>query len=316
MKLDPRHLEIIAAIVDEGGLTEGAQALGKTQPSVSRTVSMLEDRVGVPLFQKGRRPLQPTELCMALAAEGRKIRSANTAASSIVATFSGGRRGLVRIAGTPVFMDGVISGMVARFQQSFPDVQIEQNYGYAQDLMAQLAAGALDLAICPMNPDSVSEDFQFTPMLEGRNVIACGYTHPLLSRQSLRLADIAPYSWVAPPTTSPLYQDMRQVLADIGMRDFKVSFSGGSLSATTNILMNSEALTVLPYSVVFMARKQRTLAALSVRLGHPERSLGIMSLRAVAPRPSVYRFSRFLATEFSGLSQRIVKQEQNLVWRG
>ncbi|MEO1746662.1 MAG: LysR family transcriptional regulator, partial [Pseudomonadota bacterium] len=37
MKMDPRHLEILAAIVDEGGLTEGAVALGKTQPSVSRT---------------------------------------------------------------------------------------------------------------------------------------------------------------------------------------------------------------------------------------------------------------------------------------
>ena len=59
MKIDSRHLEIIAAIVDNGGLTEGAEALGKSQPSVSRTVAMLEARIGARLFEKNRRPLQP-----------------------------------------------------------------------------------------------------------------------------------------------------------------------------------------------------------------------------------------------------------------
>jgi DNA-binding transcriptional LysR family regulator len=55
MKLDPRHLEILAAIVDHGGLTEGAAALGKSQPSVSRTLAQLEARIGTPLFKPGRR---------------------------------------------------------------------------------------------------------------------------------------------------------------------------------------------------------------------------------------------------------------------
>ena len=61
MKLDPRHLEILAAIVDHGGLTEGAEALGKSQPSVSRTLSQLEARIGAPLFTP-RGALQPTDL--------------------------------------------------------------------------------------------------------------------------------------------------------------------------------------------------------------------------------------------------------------
>ena len=49
MKIDPRHLEIISAIVDEGGLTEGAEALGKSQPSLSRSIALLEARIGGPV---------------------------------------------------------------------------------------------------------------------------------------------------------------------------------------------------------------------------------------------------------------------------
>lgn len=315
MKLDARHLEILAAIVDHGGLTEGAQALGKTQPSVSRTISMLEARVAEPLFEKNRRPLVPTELCLALAAEGRKIMAANRAASAIVSNHQIGRRGVVRLGGTPVFMDGVISSMIAQFQQAYPDVRVEQSYGYASELIDALNAGTLDLAICPMNTDAVSADLHFAPLLEGRNVIACGYTHPLLSKPSIRLSDIAAYPWIAPPAGSPLYQDMQQVLADIGIREFKVSFSGGSLTATINVLNNSQALTVLPYSVVFMARRQHSLAALSIRIGHPQRSLGLLNLAGIKRRPSVQRFSRFVENEFSSLASSIIKHEQNTLWR-
>lgn len=315
MKLDARHLEILAAIVDGGGLTEGAQAVGRAQPSVSRTISMLEARIGAPLFEKNRRPLMPTELCLGLAAEGRRILAAGSTASAIVATFKTGHRGVVRIGGTPVFMDGVISTLIADFQRAFPQVRIEQSYGYAAELMDKLTAGTLDVAICPISTSALPDDLVFVPVLPGRNVIACGAHHPLLRKASLRLADIAPYPWIAPPATSPLYEDMRRVLRDIGVNDFKISFSGGTLASTTTILSNSDALTVLPHSVVFMARRQRTLAALSIRIGHPERTLGILTRGTDTERPATKRFRSFIDKEFRNLAQIIQRHEQNTVWR-
>lgn len=315
MKIDPRHLEIIAAIVDEGGLTEGAQSVGRSQPSVSRTVAMLEARIGAPLFEKNRRPLAPTELCLALAAEGRKILTASSAASSVVATYKAGHRGVVRLGGTPIFMDGVVSSVIAGFQRASPDVRIEQSYGYVAELMEHLRAGTLDVAICPLNAAALAEGFSFTPLLPGRNVIACGIHHPLLRKRPLRLADIAPFPWIAPPASSPLYQDMRNVLNEIGATDFKISFSGGSLSSITAILRDSDVLTVLPYSVVFMARRQQTLSALSIHIRHPERNLGILVPANQHERPPIRRFKRFIEAEFANLSQTITQREQNAVWR-
>ena len=58
MKLNERHLMQLAAVLDAGGVSEGAAMLGLTQPAVSRSLAMLEARVGEPLFVKGRRPLQ------------------------------------------------------------------------------------------------------------------------------------------------------------------------------------------------------------------------------------------------------------------
>lgn len=315
MKIDPRHLEILAAIVDNGGLTEGAAALGKSQPSVSRSLSMLEDRLGVALFEPNKRPLQPTEFCRQLAQEGRQILKAGQAASHLVTQFRGGRSGAIRLAGTPIFMDGVVSGMIASFQSENPDVRIDQSYGYAADVLSRLENDMLDLAIIPIRASEIPKGIRSTQILKGRNVIACRSSHPLARKQPVRLADITKYPWIAPPADSPLYHDLRTVLDGIGVRDFKVSFTGGSLSTVINVLSGSDSLTVLPYSVVFMLRRQNKLAALSIRIGDPDRHLCILSRSDLAEKPAARRLTRFIETEFLSLGQVIQRHEQNVLWR-
>lgn len=315
MKLDPRHLEMLFAIVDRGGLTEGAEMLGKSQPSVSRSLAMLERRVGAPLFEPGKRPLQPTELGQALANEGRKVFLAGRESSALLARFQQGKSGAVRVAGTPVFLDGVISNMIAGFQMQHPEVRIDQTYGYAADLLPKLEDGSLDLAIMPMRAVTLPDKFAFVQILPGRNVIACRSGHPLAKRGALKLADIAQFPWIAPPVNSPLYHDLRAVLESLGVHDFKVSFSGGSLSAVVSILTGSDALTVLPFSVVFMMRHNKSVSALPVRIGDPDRHLGILSARDRPVRPAVNRFSHFIQSEFETLATSIQRVSQDSVWR-
>jgi len=316
MKIDPNHLHILSAIIDAGGLSEGASAINKSQPSVSRTIAMLEARLGVRLFEKGRRPLRPTELCLTLAEQGRIIAQASETAGQAAAHYSGGRSGTARIAGTPIFMDGVIANMIASFQGAFPDVTIHQSYGYLSDLMEQLNAGNIDLAICPVRGADVPAGFAFKPILRGRNVIACAPSHPLARMSSVKLTDIAAYPWIAPPAGSPLYADLRGALASIGITDFKVSFTGGSLASILSVMAGSESLTVLPYSVVFMQSHSKLVTALPVKLAHPDRELGFLWPEDRPVRPAVQRFRKYIEGEFLGLSNHIEQKGRTAVWRG
>ncbi|WP_420006435.1 LysR family transcriptional regulator [Arenibacterium sp. LLYu02] len=315
MKLDPRHLEILYAIVHSGGLTEGAELLGKSQPSLSRSLSLLESRVGAPLFEPGRRPLRPTELGMALAAEGKKVFLALQDSSTVAEQFRRGKSGAIRVGGSPVFLDGVISPMIAEFQVANPEVRIDQTYGYAGDLLPKLEEGLLDLAILPMREASIPPEFRYRQILPGRNVIACRSGHPLIRRGPVKLTEIAQYAWIAPPANSPLYHDLRAVLEGIGTKDFKVSFSGGSLSAVVSVLTGSDALTVLPFSVVFMMRRQKSVSALPIRIGDPDRHLGILHRESIEMRPSVKRLASYIQNEFKTLASSIVRVGQDAVWR-
>ncbi len=199
MKLDERHLIQLAAVVQAGGVTEGAAMIGMAQPAVSRTLAMLERRLGEPLFVKGRRPMLPTPLGRSLAELGQAMLLASRRASELVESFHQGRTGVVRIGGTQFFMDALISGVIAEFQNASPDVRVDQSYGYVPELQAALHAGRIDLAVCPLDILDEGSGLTFEEILPGRNVVACRSTHPLLLKRKIRKSDLLEFPWIAPP---------------------------------------------------------------------------------------------------------------------
>ena len=256
MKIDPRHLVQLSAIVEAGGMTEGAALVGSTQPALSRTVALLEARLGEPLFLRGRRPLEPTALGRALAEQGAAIRIAAERASKAVDAFRHGESGAIRIGGTPFFMDALISGMVASFQKRHPGVRVDQSYGYTSALAAQVRGGRLDLAICPIEVLEEDADLAFEEILPGRNVVACRADHPLMARRPLRPAALLDYPWIEPPPGSPLNADLRTTLLALRADQNPACPTDGrkvslAPSTSTTMIGASDSLAVQPSRVVF-----------------------------------------------------------------
>jgi DNA-binding transcriptional LysR family regulator len=314
MKIDERHLVQLAAVVKTGGVTEGAALLGLSQPAVSRTLAMLEARIGEPLFVKGRRPLQPTSLGRALADHGQTMLSASRKASDVVESFRAGRSGVVRVGGTPFFMDALIASMIAEFQNLHPDVRIDQSYGYFPDLRAALNADQIDLAICPIDILDEGSGLEFQQILPGRNVVACRVTHPLLLKRRPQPAHLLDFPWVAPPPGSPLLTDLRSMLLSFGATEVKIRYSGGSLMSVVQYMKAADALTIMPHSVVFALRNEKSITALPVPIPHSERALGLLK-RSDAPRtPAADNFARHIRTGFDNLKHLIKRHEQSVVW--
>lgn len=316
MKIESEHLEILAVIVEKGGLTDGADALGKSQPSVSRSMNLLESRIGMPLFEPGRRPLRPTQLGQSLARLGARIRAANQEASLLVRQFRQGRAGLLRVGGSPIFMDGVVSTMIADFQSRSQDIQIQQSYGYLDELTGKLRNAALDLAILPVQPGQMPQGMDFMPLMSGNNVIACRAGHPLTHHRAITLGDIDAFPWISPPMDSPLFRDLERALKSIGHEEMRVTFSGGSLASIQSVLTGSDSLTVLPYSVVFMSRRTVPLEALPLKIDHASRQLGVLTSKDRPLPPATQHFISFLVTEFQRLQSRMDHENQVTMRRG
>lgn len=314
MKIDEKHLAQLAAVVEAGGVTEGANLLGLSQPAVSRTLSSLEKRLGEPLFLPGRRPLVPTIIGQQLAAHGKVILEAGRKASETVVGFRTGSAGTVRIGGVHFFMDAVISRMIGQFQIQAPEVRVDQSYGNFPDLQAGLRSGQLDVAICPLGIVEPGSELRFTELLPGRNVVAARARHPLFRKKSVTADDLLRYPWIAPLPGSPLLADLHSILLSFGMTDLNIRYSGGSLLSVLNYLEETDALTVLPQSVLFAVRQSGSFRTLPMRIPQPQRSLGILRLKSAPSLPASDKLVRFIGAAFDDLRAIILRHENALVW--
>ncbi|MBQ2263128.1 MAG: LysR family transcriptional regulator [Loktanella sp.] len=314
MKIDEKHLAQLAAVVEAGGVTEGAHLLGMTQPAVSRTISALEKRLGEKLFMPGRRPLVPTIIGRQLAAHGKIILDAGKKASDAVRSFQAGSAGTVRIGGVPFFMDAFISQMLGQFQVSQPDISIDQSYGNLPELQAGLRSGQLDLAICPLGVVEPGSELAFTEILPGRNVIAARARHPLFRKKSITARDLLHYPWIAPLPGSPLLADLHAILLSIGVSEFNVRYTGGSLLSVLNYLGETDALTVLPQSVLFAFRQDGRFKTLPIKIPQPQRSLGILMLKDAPKLPASDKLMKFIITRFDDLRGVILRHENAVIW--
>ncbi len=315
MKLDERHLLQLAAVVEAGGVTEGAALIGQSQPSVSRTLSMLEKRVGERLFLPGKRPLQPTALGRQLAVHGKAILAASRKATETVASFRGGISGRMRVGGVPFFMDAIVSSIIAGFQMKEPGIHFDQSYGHYNELVAWLTTGEIDLAVTPAGTQEISAELVFEPLIPARNVVACTVTHPLLGRKKLTRADFLAYPWVAPLPGSPLMLDLTNILLTLGIGELAIRYAGGSLHSVLNYLAATQALAIMPLSVIRSLEQDTRIAVLPLNIPQPERMIGMVYRRRSAMDPVNRKFITHLRANLENLSRVVARHEALIKWQ-
>ena len=137
------------AVVQQGSLSGAARVLGLTQPSVSRQIQVLEQRLGAALFTRSRHGLQPTALAQSLVPQAQAMA---TAAAHLLRTASAPQcpaSGTVRITASEVMGTLVLPPMLARFRQTHPAITVELALSNRnQDLLEREA----DIAIRMQRP--------------------------------------------------------------------------------------------------------------------------------------------------------------------
>ncbi len=100
----------------------------------------------------------------------------------------------------------------------------------------------------------------------------------------------------------------------IGLSEVTIRYSGGSLMSVVNYMSETNALAVLPFSVVFAQRTENRITALPLELPQPNRSLGILRLTGRARSQAADHFALHLSTAFEDLKHLIKRHENAVVW--
>jgi DNA-binding transcriptional LysR family regulator len=123
--LDWTLVRSFLAVVDAGSVSAAARVVRMNQPTLSRHVAEFEAQLGVPLFERTGRGVQPTAAGHAVLPAARQMQQAAEALSRAAASGREATRGTVRLTASQVVSVWLLPPLVAEFQRAEPDIAIE-----------------------------------------------------------------------------------------------------------------------------------------------------------------------------------------------
>jgi DNA-binding transcriptional LysR family regulator len=231
--IDSELLRTFVAIADQGGYTRAAEQVNRTQSAVSMQMKRLEeDVVQRSLFQRnGRQMLLTAEGELLLGYARRILRLQGEALNSLRAPHM---VGLVRIGTPDDYVTRFLPGVLARFAQAFPLVQVEM---HCEPSFQLLQRQDLDLTIVTREPGK-----EIGQLLRQEEVVWAQAENAMLhERSTLPLAmfnaDCFCRNWACNAL-------------DTLNRDYRVAYSSPSLSAILAVVGAGLAITAQLRSLI------------------------------------------------------------------
>lgn len=192
-----QQLRYIVEIVNQNlNVTEAANALYTSQPGISKQVRLLEDELGLEIFERNGKHIK------AITPAGKKIvaiaRELLVKAQSIKAVaneYTQPNHGVLRIATTNTQARYMLPAVVERFSKQYPDVSLHIHQGSPTQIHDALTLGEVDLAITTEAPYLFDDLVQLPCYWWNRSVIVKP-DHPLAKIKHLTIEELGKYPLV------------------------------------------------------------------------------------------------------------------------
>jgi len=193
--MDLRQLKYFVTVFECGNMSRAAEEIPISQPALTRSVRMLEDELGVPLFQRHARGAAPTAAGERFYHHAKSILAECARARQDAIQAGGQLSGAVTMGVGPLFASHMIDGILARFCGKYELVTVTVHQAFFEDLVTQLDMGQIELALCNFPVQELPASMVFESLFEVRTSAFAGGSHPLTRPASPSLEVLSKARW-------------------------------------------------------------------------------------------------------------------------
>lgn len=164
--MDVKQLTALVTVAEVGSVTRAARILHVVQPAVTRQIRLLEDELGVALFERTRQGMVPTEAGARLVERARRALAELERARAEVRPHDSGIAGIVTVGVLESSLDLVAGPLVDTIGREFPGIQLRVLTAYSGHLQQWLDEGDVDMSL--LYNLTGSSSLAVTPLLEER----------------------------------------------------------------------------------------------------------------------------------------------------
>ncbi|MBL8422551.1 MAG: HTH-type transcriptional regulator CysB [Candidatus Accumulibacter phosphatis] len=190
MKL--QQLRYLIEVARQGlNVSEAAEALYTSQPGISKQIKLLEDELGVIVFERSGKRLtaitEPGKVVLEIAE--RMLRDAENI-RRVGEEYAGGDSGSLVIATTHTQARYALPAVVKNFVDRHPKVRLSLHQGHPTQIAEWTLKGEADIAIATEALDQYPQ-LVMLPCYQWVHCVIAPEGHPILAEQSLSLAALA-----------------------------------------------------------------------------------------------------------------------------
>ncbi|TDN70070.1 LysR family transcriptional regulator [Paraburkholderia sp. BL10I2N1] len=206
--MELRQLRYFIAVAEEMNITRAADRLHMTQPPLSRQIQQIEEDVGLPLFERGSRPLRLTEAGRIFYTQARRLIEEADELAPLTRRLAQLAERIV-IGFVPSTLYGALPAVIRAFREAAPQIELSLIEMFTIEQLGALKGGRIDVGFGRLRFDDAQLSREV--LVDERMIAALPQGHPLAAgTDTLTLADIARETLIVYPSAPrPSYADQQ-----------------------------------------------------------------------------------------------------------
>jgi DNA-binding transcriptional LysR family regulator len=271
-----RHLELIAEIYDCRSILKASKRLSLTQPTVTKALQDVETTLGLKLFERTNRGIEPTEYGEIFARHAKVLLAQLRHAAEELENLRVGYSGKVTVGTLLAASASILPDAIVLLKKERPGVAISVIVGTYDILMPSLLAGDLDMVLGRLPSEGHSRALVYEEFYAEPSCVVVRRGHPLTRKRRLALRDLTNEPWLLPLPETALHRQIERAFIDAGASLPKNVIESVSILTNRVLLRKSDCIGVMPYHVALDDVEHGLLAILPVKLKSLESPVGVI----------------------------------------
>jgi len=286
-----KQLRAFCQAARTGNITEAAEKLFLSQPSVTLQIQALEREFNTQLFERRGPKIHLTSEGQVLYDLAQPlVEGMDKLQETFDAHLGKLESGELNIAAGESTILYVLPEAARQFAEQYPGIELKLHNVTGRDGMAMLRNNEADFAVGSML--EIPEDIEYEPVVTYDPVLITPKDHPLAKKKKVTLEDISPYGLILPPRHLSTWRVVQLVFSQYNL-NYRVTLEAGGWEVIKKYVELGMGISIVTDVCL---TGEENLARIPLNDYFPERTYGIVTRKNKFLSPQAKRFIDILET--------------------
>ncbi|MEN8204867.1 MAG: LysR family transcriptional regulator [Pseudomonadota bacterium] len=306
--IETRLLRNAIMLAEYRNFARAAQRLNISQPTLTRNIQTLENRIGARLFDRKARAVLPTPAGEELLKHARLIISSTLALEDGMQHYLGLKTGRLSIGADLYAASSLLGPAIGRFREQYPNVRINIETDNWLTLYDRLKHADFDFILAETSGLNEKQDLEAMNLIPHQGFFFCRRGHPLLKTTLRTPGDLLQFPLILPTLPERLVNLFRQLFEiardDLQTIEQMTAVQCNDISVIKDTVSSSNAIGIATHGTLREELKRKLFMALPFRIPALKSNYGISKKQGLPLSPAASAFIDIVVETDAALSEQ------------